>query len=356
MARLHPLWVVLIAALALLAGLVGGYELRGTSAPGAPASASGSPVLSITAAGTLGTAFPALAQILQSESPGVEIPNASQTYEGSLAALGAITATHGLFDVAAAADFRLIPHLLSPGFADWEVVFASNPEVLTYDPTASALTGINTTNWPTLLERSGVVLGVANASTDPNGFNEIFVLELEGLLLDGNRSAVYGHFYSGSPGAYALPDPTTTRVEPETQVASLLATHTVTAFITYRSYALTHHLSFVNLSASVNLGSFDPSDLATYAGASTTILNATGATSLVTGAPVAFSATVPKNAPNATLGALFIHLALSPQGEALLAQDGFTTIVPGYSYGSGVLPAMIAPEVVPLPSALAAEI
>jgi molybdate/tungstate transport system substrate-binding protein len=356
MARWHPLWVVAVAALAFVGGLVGGYALRGPGPPGAPGSGSGSPVLSLTAAGTLGTAFPLLAGMLQNESPGTQTPAAAQQYEGSLAALEAITATHGLYDVAATADFRLIPERLSPTYANWEVVFASDPEVLTYDPADAALAGINATNWPTLLTSSGVVLGVANASTDPNGYNEIFVLELEGLLLTGNASSLYAHFYSGPPGAPAVPDPATTKVEPETQVATLLQSGAVSAFITYRSYALTHHLAYVDLPAVVNLGSFDAADLAEYAKVSTEIVNATGGLAAVTGAPVAFAATVPRNAPNATLGDLFIHLVLSVPGEDVLAAGGFTPIVPGYSYGTGALPALLAPEVAPLPPLLAAEV
>ncbi len=347
--------MIAIAVLAVAAGAVGGYLLRGpTLAP--PAPGSGSPVLSITAAGTLGTVFPSLADLLANESPGVESPFAAQLYEGSLAALGAVAQLHQAYDVAAAADFRLIPELLYPNYAAWQVVFASDPEVLVYDPTASALAGINATNWAEKIVAPGVVLGVANASIDPNGYNGIFVLELEGLETMGSLGALYGHFYSGGPGTLAQVDPATAREEPETAIATLLSTHVVQAAFTYRSFAVAHGLAYVPLPAGVDLGAMDPASVATYAQASTGILAANGSLTTVHGAPLAFAATVPTTAPNAALGALFIHLLVAPQGTALLNASGFVPIVPAWVEGPGALPAVLAPMVVPLPTDLAAEL
>ena len=353
--RVHPVWVVTIAALCVVGGTLLGYEIRGpgTAPAGPPRSGSGSPVLSITAAGTLGTAFPALADILVNESPGAEAPIAAQVYEGSLAALDLVTQPSAGYDVAASVDYRLIPQMLVPAHASWEVLFASNPEVLTYDPSVPALAGINSSNWAEKLQSPGIVLGVANASVDPNGYNEIFVLELQGLLENLSEGAIYGHFYEGAPGSLAVPNPATTKVESETEVASLLALHELSAFLTYQSYAITHHLAYVQLSPRVNLGNLSAPFAAVYASASTRILTASGSPELVTGAPVAFSATVPLSAPNATLGDLFVHLVLSTEGESLLASQGFTPLLPGYLWTSGPVPAILPPETVPLPAYLA---
>ena len=356
MARpLAPWTAVLLALVTLVAGGIAGYVLHGAS-PGPPAAGSGSPILSITAAGTLGTAFPTLADRLANESPGVASPVAAQQYEGSLAALNAIAQLHQRYDVAAAADFRLIPRLLYPADAAWQVVFATDPEVLVYDPSAAPLAGINASNWPAAIVRSGVVLGVANASTDPNGYNGIFVLELAGLALDGSAGALYGHFYAGAPGAFATVNPSTAREELETQIAPLLAAHVLQASFTYRSYAVVHGLAYVPLDPAYDLGATDPASVARYANASTEILAANGSLARVTGAPLAFAATVPTSAPNPDLGALFVHLLVSPEGAAVLAEEGFVPVAPAWSQGPGPLPALLAPMTVPLPTYLAAEI
>ncbi len=354
MRRVHPVWVVLVAAAALLAGLAGGTWLRpagGTVGPGAR----GSSVLSITAAGLLDAAFPTVAAVLANETPSISVPGAAQQYQGSLQALEAVSQLHEPFDVAASADFRLIPELLEPANARWEVLFATSPLVLAYDPASSALRGINASNWPALLDRPGVLLGVANASTDPDGFNAIFALELEGLLTQGNLSSLYGHFFSGAPGSLAQPDPSDTRLVPETSAGTELAQGDIQAYFLYQAYATTHHLSYVALSPAVDLGNFSAPDLQFYARASTSILGPSGP-ELVQGAPIAFSATVPRNAPNATLGELFVHLLLTPVGAQVLLAQGFQPIAPGYVQGPGPLPPYLAPLTAPLPAVLSAEI
>ena len=347
--------IVPVVAVALLAfsggwlvGQVGSHPPAGAS--GAPA---GSPILSISAAGTLGALFPAIGDALANESPGVEAPFSAQEYQGSIAALAQVTRLHAAFDVAAAADYRLIPRLLEPTFAHFEIVFATTPEVLVYDPSLAAFEGINTTNWPAKLIASGRPLAIANASVDPNGYNEIFVLELEGLLENGSLSALYGHFFTTPVGSLAVPDPTTTRVEPETQYAALLATHLVAAAITYRSYAQANHLAFVSLDPAVGLGGLDSTSVAAYAQASTTIVTP-GGREAVHGAPVAFSATVPLNAPNATLGLEFLDLLLSPKGQAIIASAGFTPVAPAWTDSPTQVPVPLAPDVVPFPAGLPA--
>ncbi len=350
MRAIHPLWVGLLALACVAAGVFAGYELRG--GPGPSTSPAGSSVLSITAAGTLGTLFPKVAALLANESAGVQAPLAAQQYQGSLAALAAISNLHGSYDVAAAADLRLIPTLLEPTWASWEVVFASSPVVLVYDPSVVAFAGINTTNWADRIQVPGNLLGVANASVDPNGYNAIFALELQGLTFNGSLAAVYGHFFTTPPGSLAAANPATTRVVPETQVATLLRTHQIQASLTYEAYAVAQGLSYVSLDPRVNLGGLDAASVAGYARATTTILSGSGSV-VQAGFPVTFAATVPSNAPNATLGQLFVHLLLSPEGIALLGEHGFVPLVPAQSDRVSALPAMLRPDVVALDPALA---
>ncbi|MCI4340295.1 MAG: substrate-binding domain-containing protein, partial [Thermoplasmata archaeon] len=320
----------------------------GSGGAGAPSASS---TLSVIAAGTLGTPFASLASLLANSTPGVSAPLASQQYEGSLSVMAAVAQLGGTYDVVASADYHLIPQQLEPGFASWEAVFATSPEALVYDPSVAALSGINTTNWPQTVLSSGLPLGIANASTDPNGYNEIFVLQLEGVLQGGTTSSLYSHFFTTPVGSYAIADPTTTRVEQESNVASLIASHTIALFITYRSYAISHGLSYVDFAPQVGLGSTDSTDITYYAQASTTIQPASG-TTVVHGAPVLFSVTVPHNAPNATLGLAFVHTVLSPAGQAILLADGLTPIFPGWCDQLAAAPPWLVPDLVALPGPL----
>ena len=347
--------VAIVAAVAGVGlGFYAGYEYRGS--PASSPSAVSNSTLSILGAGTLANLFPQLASLLVNETPGISAPMAAQTYEGSIDITTAITSLHATTDVAAVADFRLIPQDLEPTYANYEAVFGATPEVLAYNASLPAFAGINSSNWADKLVAdvstpNNAPFGVWNASTDPNGFNEIFSLEMQGLFEDGSTSAFYSHFYDGAVGGLAVPNPTTTRLEHESQAALLLNTGVVSAVITYRSFAVTNHLSYVSFNPIVGLSANNSTALTDYTKVSTSIIGSSGAITPVAAAPVLFAITVPLNAPNPALGEAFVHLLLSPQGSAIISEGGaFTPIFPGWSDRVGSVPSILAPDVVPLPS------
>ncbi len=357
-------WIAVVVAVAALAGGLG-YLAGSRAAPGpGGAAAEANSTLSVLAAGTLSPFFPTIAGLVAEENPGVTAPAATQLYTGSLGITTGLVAGTSVADVAALADFRLAPQLLEPRRAGYEVVFASTPEVLVYNPTIAAFDGINSTNWGSVLLRAVETPGVApfgvwNASTDPNGYNEIFSMMLQGMLYGGgNVSAIYGQFYSGAPGAFAVPNPAITRPESEAQAASLVETGVVSAVITYRAFAVEFagpKLAYVPFDPIVGLASNSSAALADYAHLSTTILASTGAPETVGAAPVLFGITVPLDAPNPALGAAFLHVVLSPQGIAVLSEHGaFTPIFPGWADRPSAVPALLAPDVVPMPAWAAA--
>ncbi|MGA9839426.1 MAG: substrate-binding domain-containing protein [Thermoplasmata archaeon] len=352
-----PVWIVVVIVVAAGvggAGFFAGYEYRGS--PAASPSATVNSTLSILGAGTLTFTFPELANALVNETPGITAPAAAQTYEGSLDVTTAITTLAAKADVAALADFRLIPQLLKPSFANYEIVFAQTQEVLIYNSSVPAFSGVNSSNWGEKLIAATAPggndrLGVWNASTDPNGYNEIFSLMLQGMFFNGSTSAIYSHFYSGAPGSYATPNPATTILEHESQAASLVKTGIVSSVISYKAVAIQNDLPYVLLDPIVGLGANNSTALSDYAKLSTQIIGSSGALTSVVPAPILFAATIPLNAPNPALGALFLHLLLSPQGSAILAQGGaWTPIFPGWSDDPGAVPGLLAPDVTSLPS------
>jgi molybdate/tungstate transport system substrate-binding protein len=345
--------VVLVAAVAGALGFVAGYEYK-TSPANSPGAVTNS-TLGIWGAGTLSTLFPQLASQLENETPG--ITGTVQTYEGSLDVTTAISTLAVKADVAAVADYRLIPSFLEPTYAGYEVVFGGTPEVLVYDSGLPAFNGVNASNWAEKLisdvtTPGNAPMAVWNASTDPNGYNGIFSLELQGMVYNGSAGAFYNQLYSGGSTSPAVPNPSLTKIEKESQAATLLHTHVVSAFITYRAYAVANDLPYVALNPIVGLAANDSTALADYAELSTTIFGGSpGHFETVVPAPVLFAVTVPLNAPNPALGAAFVHLLLSPQGSAILSAGGaFTPIFPGWVDRDSALPSVLAPDVTPMPS------
>jgi len=352
-----PVWIVVLIVVAAGVGAVGfyaGYEYR--RSPAASPTEVENSTLSLLAAGTLTSFFPPLAADLVLQTHGITAPSAAQTYEGSLDVTTAITSLSARTDVAAVADFRLIPSSLEPRYANYEVVFASTPEVLVYNASIRAFDGINATNWGAkLLSAVGTPgvppFGVWNASTDPNGYNEIFAMMLQGLVYGGGNASVYSQFYEGTPGGLATPNPALTRIERESQAALLVRSGVVSALITYRAYAVANHLANVTFDPTVGLSASNATALSEYARVSTEIVSSTGTLVTVRPAPILFAATVPENAPNPGLGAAFVHLLVSPQGSAVLsAGEAFTPIFPAWTDNAAAVPPVLAPDVVPLPA------
>ena len=356
----HLAWVVAVIVVGAGAGGVG--YLVGHYAPAASPSAVANSTLSIVAAGSLAGQFPRLASLLVNETPGISSPVAAQDYEGSLDIVDGFTGTGPVVkaDVAALADFRLAPELLEPKYVGYEVAFGMTPEVLAYNASIPQFAGINEANWGWKLvnavAHSGLPLGVWNASTDPNGYNEIFSMELEGAEYNGSNTSVFGHFYTNSPWKFAVPvaNPHVAVFEHESDAAELIEKGTVAAAITYRSYAVANHLTFASFNPIVGLDANNSTALADYRALSTTITGPTGGNEKVRAAPVIFAICVPYDAPNAALGLAFLHLVLSPQGSAILSAGGaLTPIDPGWLQESATspppVPPVLAPDVTAMP-------
>ncbi len=349
-------WIVVLIVVAAAVGGVGfyaGYEYRGS--PAASPSTAANNTLSILGAGTLTYTFPMLANALVNETPGITAPAAAQTYEGSLDVTTAITTTGAKTDVAALADFRLIPQLLQPTYASYEVVFAQTQEVLIYNASLPVFNGVNSSNWGWKLVQDvtsgNKPMAVWNASTDPNGYNEIFSMMLQGQIYNGSVTSVYNQIYSGAPGDYATPIANRALLEHESQAANLINTGVVSALITYKAVAIQNNLHYVLLNPIVGLGANNSTALADYAKLSTQIIGSSGTPTSVVPAPILFAATVPSNAPNPALGALFLHLLLSPQGSAILAEENaWTPIFPGWSPTPAAVPGLLQPDVTSLPA------
>jgi len=349
-------WIVAIIVVAAALGGVGffaGYEYRGS-----PASSSSTVnnTLSIFGAGTLQNLFEPMSGTFASENPGISAPLAAQMYEGSLDITSGITAGTIVTDVAALADYRLAPQLLYPKYADYEVVWGQTTEALVWNPASvTGFAGINDANWASKLintiNNGSKPLGVWNASTDPNGYNEIFSMMLQGMLYDGgNISSVYSYFYSGAPGALAVPNgPSRAILGHESQAAADLSSGVMSAVITYESYAILNNLTYLPLNPIVGLYANNTTALSDYSMLSTSVIGSSGALVKVVPAPILFTTFVPLNAPNPSLGAAFINFLLSAQGKALVAK-AFTPISPAWCDKISSAPSILQPNLVPLPA------
>jgi len=125
----------------------------------------------------------------------------------------------------------------------------------------------------------------------------------------------------------------------------------------YRSVAVQHGLKFVELPDKINLSMVEHADF--YSQAAVEIAGSEpGTTMTMTGAPVVYGVTIPKNAPSPELALEFVKFLLGPDGQAIMEAQGQPSIVPATTTDIDAVPAelkeLVTEAQAPQPAAKAA--
>jgi len=271
--------------------------------------------------------------------------NVQRESYGSVEAIRQITEVGKSGDVLGSADFALIPSMMYPEFADWYVRFATNDIVLAYNSEMSHYTDeITPENWYEILRRDGVTFGFSNPNLDPCGYRSVMVCKLaelryndarifEDLILKNTAITV-----SEEDGTYVIQTPE--QLEPNTgkvtirpkevDLTALIEAGGLDYYFIYRSVAVQHGLSFVDLPDEIDLSKVEYAD--TYK--KVKLQTAEGNTK--TGKPIVYGITVPTNAENPKLGLEFVRFVIGESGQKIFADNGQPPIVP--PVGSGNVP------------------
>ncbi|MCS7178904.1 MAG: tungstate ABC transporter substrate-binding protein WtpA [Anaerolineae bacterium] len=316
----------LLATLILVFGLTGCQSVPSSSPP-----ASRSGTLIIFHAGSLAEPIRALTTAFQSHYPGVTF---AAEASGSNEAARKIRELGREADLVILADYRVIDLWLIPDFADWNIRFARNEMVLAYTDRSRYAAEIHAGNWYTILGRDGVICGRADPDTDPCGYRTLMVWQL-----------AEAHY--GIPDLYRTLEahcPTTYTRPKSVELIALLQSGDVDYAFMYRSVALQHGLRWVELPPEINLG--NPAYADFYGRARVAIAGtAPGTTLTMTGEPIVYGVTVPKNAPRPDLALEFVRFLISPEGQAIMARMGQPPVVPPVAGDRDALPLVLQPLV-----------
>jgi molybdate/tungstate transport system substrate-binding protein len=91
--------------------------------------------------------------------------------------------------ILASADYKLIPEMMFPDFADWYIIFASDQIVLCYSDKSKYHDAVSRNNWYEILQREGVTYALHDPDQDPGGYRTLIVWQL-------------AEKYYGIPGLY----------------------------------------------------------------------------------------------------------------------------------------------------------
>jgi molybdate/tungstate transport system substrate-binding protein len=221
-------------------------------------------------------------------------------------------------DIMASADYKVIDKLLIPGFADWNIRFATNQLVLCYTEKSRYADQINAGNWYEILERKGVVWGHSDPNLDPCGYRSLMVLQLaeKHYKIPG----LYDKLIANRPKENVRPK--------SVELISLLQTGNMDYAWEYLSVAVQHGLKYVVLPDEVNLGNYRFDTL--YKEAVVKVTGKKPGTFMnIKGKSCTYGVTLVKDAPNREAAVAFLKYMLDPDGGLkVLKQMGQPPFVP----------------------------
>ena len=272
-------------------------------------------------AGSLAVPFKALADSFNIIYPDIKIKAESG---GSLASIRKITDLNRHCDILASADYSLINKLMIPDFASWNIQFAGNEMVLAYNNN-SLKQKLTSANWYSLLLDPQVRYGRSDPNSDPCGYRTILSLKL-------------AEQYYNSPGLtnrFLQKDNRYIRPK-EVDLLALLESGTIDCIFIYKSVAMQHHLSYLVLHDSINLGNPEMEEI--YRKVSVEVAgNKPGETIKQHGEPMIYGITIPKSSENGKAAELFVRFLLS-DGMEIIERMGQRRVSPIVSGNHELLP------------------
>jgi molybdate/tungstate transport system substrate-binding protein len=317
-----------------------------TAAPSASTSASTSALTSsrvplvVFGAGSLIVPFAALEAAFEAQYPDIDL---RPEYHGSIQVIRHATELHEPIDVVATADASLIPMLMTGvndpetgrPYADWYIRFASNRLTLAYNQDSKYAAELTVDNWPEVLARPDVKVGIADPRFDAAGYRAFMA-----VALAQEHAQQYTYFADlfkdqfAQPVTLFLDDNLATVTVPEVletrsgahvmlrgasiQLIALLESGDLDYAFEYESVIRQHGLEMLRLPDEENLGSAEHE--ADYGRVQVNLDFRRFATvkPKFRGERIGYGITIPANAPHPVEASQFIAFLLGPQGRAIM--------------------------------------
>jgi molybdate/tungstate transport system substrate-binding protein len=286
--------------------------------------------LNVFGAGTLAVPFREVAAAFQRKNPNVTVHT---QFGGSVMMARRVTDLHQPADVLAVADYNVIPkYLFKVKAADWYAGFARNAITFVYTRKSKFAAKLTASNWYKYLAEQGVEIGRSNPDTDPSGYQTLQMLDLA------------EHYYKapGLAGNVLKNAPIGNMRDTETSLLAALETGQIDYLAVYRSDALQHHLEYLKLPARIDLS--DPAYSREYAAAVAHTKNGD-----LPGKPIVYAVTIPRGADHPGEAAQFVAFLLGPQGQAIMARNGFGAVKRAYAVDQQNVPKSLHGLIQPWP-------
>lgn len=288
--------------------------------------AGGGKKLLIFHAGSLSVPVRELADAFMEDNPGVTVLTEAA---GSLHSARKITDLGKTCDIMLSADHIVISSMLIPEYASWNIRFATNEIVIAYRKESAYSSIFREDNWADILLKDDVIIGRADPDADPCGYRTVFAARLAEEL------------YKRPGLADSLLGKDTEYIRPkEVDLVALISSGVIDYMFQYRSVAVQHGFSFLELQDEINLSS--PEMTEHYAGVSYMIPGEEpGLRTEVRGDYISYSGTIPDRAPEKELALRFFEFMLSEEGRKIFRECGQEPLTPAVADDPDAVPASL---------------
>lgn len=254
--------------------------------------------LTIFHAGSLTVPFAAIEKAFEAKYPEVDVLREAG---GSTKMARMISEVGKPADIMASADYKVIDNNLIPGFASWNVRFATNQLVLCYTDQSKDADKITSKNWYEILQKKEVVWGHSDPNLDPCGYRSVMVLQLAEKFY--GQEGLYEKLLANRPQKNIRPK--------SVELVNLLKTGHMDYAWEYLSVAIQHDLKYVTLDDHINLGNYKYD---TFYGQAQVKVTGKKPNTWITkkGKSCTYGLTLIKGAPNREAALAFLSFLLSP--------------------------------------------
>ncbi|MHC1783072.1 MAG: tungstate ABC transporter substrate-binding protein WtpA [Anaerolineaceae bacterium] len=325
--------------------------------------------LNVFAAGSLIRPFDDLEKAFEAKYPQIDVQN---EYHGSIQVIRHAAELHEPIDVVASADHALIPMLMyettdpesgRPN-AEWYIRFATNHLGLAYTEKSLYADEITAENWPEILTRPDVKVGIADPRFDAAGYRAMMVLQLAEEVLD--RPGLFDQVFSDAfryPVSVSDAGPMRVILIPEIlesrkgshivlrgssiQLIALLESGDLDYAFEYDSVIQQHGLKLVALPPQLNLGDASQSDLYNQVAVRLDFQRFATVKPEFQGEQIGYGLTIPATALHPEEAELFIAFLLGPEGRKIMAADHHPLLLSPAAGHYEKLPEILKPFCIP---------
>ena len=327
--------------------------------------------LVVFAAGSLIQPFTELEKAFEANYPNIDV---MAEYHGSIQVIRHATDLHESIDVIATADHALIPQLMyqvnlpdtNQPYANWYIRFATNKLAIAYSPNSKYADEINAENWPEVLARPDVRVGLADPRFDAVGYRALMVTRLAEQVY--GKSGMFNALFSGqftypikvdeggTLSIIRVPEVLETNDTSHIvlrggsiQVLALLDSGDVDYAFEYESVIAQHGLKLLALPDTLNLGAAEQNNFYKNATVKLDFQRFISVKPVFTGEQIGYGITIPSNAPHPKEAELFLAFLLGDEGRQIMAGNHHPIFDIPEASGDDHLPESLKPLVQPMP-------